>query len=198
MRVFVVPGHRTITSGDFSLNDLCGATGRLDILLRCINSAFFLSNGIRDEVILYLVLLGYPEPPKTLKFLGNELKYLNPDERSTGALVRTALLKKIDNNWIKSTPGIYISQKKFEDIIKECVSNTNELIYLKETGVNIKDMQLQNPVVVLGDQYDLTLDEEKVLTELGAKTVSLGPRSLHSDHCITLVNNQMDLNYKMV
>ncbi|MDQ1371137.1 MAG: tRNA (pseudouridine54-N1)-methyltransferase, partial [Candidatus Thermoplasmatota archaeon] len=38
MRRFVVLGHRAITSADFKLDDLCGSTGRLDILLRCVNS----------------------------------------------------------------------------------------------------------------------------------------------------------------
>ncbi|MCK4613579.1 MAG: tRNA (pseudouridine(54)-N(1))-methyltransferase TrmY, partial [Thermoplasmata archaeon] len=55
-RIFVVVGHRVRTDAKFNLNDLCGSTGRLDILLRAINSAFLLSNGLRRDVELYLVL----------------------------------------------------------------------------------------------------------------------------------------------
>ncbi len=87
MRRFVVLGHRAVTSSGFSLNDLCGSAGRMDVLLRCINSAFFLSHDLRRDTEIYLVLKGGPEPPKTIRLRGDELKYLNPDERSTGALI---------------------------------------------------------------------------------------------------------------
>ncbi|MCK4718267.1 MAG: tRNA (pseudouridine(54)-N(1))-methyltransferase TrmY, partial [Thermoplasmata archaeon] len=43
MRRFVVVGHRTVTTGDFNLDDLCGSTGRLDVLLRAVNSSLLLS-----------------------------------------------------------------------------------------------------------------------------------------------------------
>jgi tRNA (pseudouridine54-N1)-methyltransferase len=87
MRRFVVIGHRAITSGDFKLDDLAGGTGRLDVLLRCINSTFFLSHDIRRDAEITLILQGAPNPPKSIRLVGSELKYLNPDERSTAALV---------------------------------------------------------------------------------------------------------------
>ncbi len=104
MRRFVIVGHKAVTSGDFKLDDMAGGAGRLDILLRCINSAFFLSHKLRRDVEVYLVLQGPPGPHRTVRLVGNELKYLNPDERSTGALVRNALLQK-GNGEQKSSPG---------------------------------------------------------------------------------------------
>ncbi|MDI6916244.1 MAG: tRNA (pseudouridine(54)-N(1))-methyltransferase TrmY [Thermoplasmatales archaeon] len=190
MRSFIIIGHRVKTSGDFNLNDLCGSTGRLDVLLRCINAAFFVSNNIRRDVEVYLVLLGEPEPPKTIHLIGSELKYLNPDERSTGALTRNALMKNIGNEEIKSTPGIYVSKKNFEGILKDLKA---QIIYLKEDGEDIRNADLpDNAVFVLGDEKDLTEDEEKTLEKHNAKTVSLGPVKLHASHCITIVNNEMD------
>ena len=56
MPAFVILGHRVNTDGLFSLNDLSGSTGRLDILLRCVNAAFHLSNDIRKDVEVFLVL----------------------------------------------------------------------------------------------------------------------------------------------
>ena len=46
MRRFVIVGHKAVTTGDFKLDDMAGGAGRLDILLRCINSAFSLSREI--------------------------------------------------------------------------------------------------------------------------------------------------------
>jgi tRNA (pseudouridine54-N1)-methyltransferase len=47
MRDIVIIGHKEKTNGDFSLNDLPGSAGRMDILCRCVSSALFISFGMR-------------------------------------------------------------------------------------------------------------------------------------------------------
>lgn len=192
MRRFVVVGHRAITSSEFNLNDLCGQAGRLDVLLRCINSSFFLSHDMRRDVEIYLILQGEPDPPKTIRLVGNELKYLNPDERSTAALLNNALTKKIGKEEELSTPGIYISRSSFEKVI-EALAKKSKLVYLREDG---KDFQPKEKNVdytfVLGDDRDLTDEEETELQKYEPDIVSLGPKSYHSDHCIIMVNWVLD------
>ena len=191
MRRYIVIGHRATTSGSFKLDDLCGGTGRLDVLLRCINSAFFLSHTIRRDVEVFLVLLGQPSPPKTLRFVGNELKYLNPDERSTGALVRNALMQKITEEE-RSSPGIYVSNRSHKELFSN-LSKDTEVVYLKEDGADIRTVDLSGDVTfVLGDDQDLTPEEEETLMDYQPKKVRLGPISYHADHCITVVNNELD------
>ena len=73
MRYFVITGHRAVSTGDFKLDDIAGGAGRLDILVRCVNSAFFLSHNLRKDVEAYLVLLGGDDPPKTVVLMGEEL-----------------------------------------------------------------------------------------------------------------------------
>ena len=191
MRRFVVVGHRAITSGDFKLDDLCGSAGRLDVLLRAINSSFFLSHDIRKDVELQLILLGEPEPPKTVRLVGSELKYLNPDERSTGALIRNALMKKAKGEE-KSSPGIYISNRSYKDVLSTIPKDT-QFVYLKEDGKDIRDVKLSGDMTfVLSDDQDLSAEEEEILMDYSPEKVSLGPISYHSDHCILVVNNEMD------
>ena len=60
MRYFVITGHRAVSTGDFKLDDIAGGAGRLDILVRCVNSAFFLSHNLRKDVEAYLVLMVLP------------------------------------------------------------------------------------------------------------------------------------------
>ena len=93
MRDIVIIGHKAKTNGDFSLNDLPGAAGRMDILCRCVSSALFLSFGMRRDVNIHLLLLGDPDPGKIIRFEGLNLRYLNPDERSSGSLIQKALQK---------------------------------------------------------------------------------------------------------
>lgn len=192
MRRFVVLGHRATTSSEFGLDDLSGATGRLDILLRCVNSSFFLSHSIRKDVEIHLILLGPPNPTKTIRFVGSELKYLNPDERSTAALIRSSLSQKAEGEK-KTSPGIYISSRKYADVIS-LLARDSQIYYLKEQGHDIRRLPSfeQDVTFVLGDDRDLTPEEEAVLSEYDPIEVSLGPESLHADHCITIVHNELD------
>ncbi|OGS43655.1 MAG: tRNA (pseudouridine(54)-N(1))-methyltransferase TrmY [Euryarchaeota archaeon RBG_13_57_23] len=191
MRRFIVIGHRAITSADFKLDDLCGSTGRLDILLRCVNSAFFLSHGIRRDVEITLMLLGEPNPPKTIRINGSEVKYLNPDERSTAALIRNALLQKGEGER-KCSPGIFVSERSYEEVLSN-ISKESKVYYLKEEGEDIRKVPLgQDVTFVLGDDQDLTAVEEEILMRYEPKKLSLGPMSYHADHCVTVVNNELD------
>lgn len=191
MRRFVALGHRAITSADFKLEDLCGSTGRLDILLRCVNSAFFLSHGIRKDVEIHLLLLGEPNPPKTVRINGSEVKYLNPDERSTAALIRNALLQKGEGER-KCSPGIYVSERGYPDVLSN-IAKESKMYYLREDGEDIRSCQFgPDSTFVMGDDQDLTKAEEEVLMTYEPRKISLGPISYHADHCITLVNNELD------
>jgi tRNA (pseudouridine54-N1)-methyltransferase len=184
-------GHRAITSADFKLDDLCGSTGRLDILLRCVNSAFFLSHGIRKDVEIQLMLLGEPNPPKTVRIDGSEVKYLNPDERSTAALIRNALLQKGEGER-KCSPGIYVSERSYGEVLSN-VSKESKTYYLSEDGEDIRTVEFgKDSTFVMGDDQDLTDAEEEILMAYEPKKISLGPISYHADHCITLVNNELD------
>ncbi|MCL2296485.1 MAG: tRNA (pseudouridine(54)-N(1))-methyltransferase TrmY [Methanomassiliicoccaceae archaeon] len=194
MKYFVIVGHKTVTTGDFKLDDISGGAGRLDILIRCVNSAFFLSHNIRKDTELFMLLLGGNDPPKTIRFCGEELRYLNPDERSTSSLVRNALMKKLNGDEVRSSPGIYVSRMSFADVM-EMLSKKGKIIYLKEDGVDIKGMKMpEDPVFVISDNKDLTDEEEAILAGYGPEKISIGPHSLHGDHCIIIVHNEIDRN----
>lgn len=190
---FLIVGHKALTTGNFNLNDISGGAGRLDILVRCVNSSFFLSHNIRKNVELYLVMQGGDDAPKTIRFSGESIRYLNPDERSTSSLVRNALLKKIpEGEEIKSSPGVYVSRRSFEDII-EYLSDKGKFVYLKEDGTDCREYDFPEDITfVLGDSTDLTEEEESILLKKEIDTISIGPISLHTDHCILLVHNEID------
>jgi tRNA (pseudouridine54-N1)-methyltransferase len=191
VRRFIVVGHKAVTSGDFKLDDLAGSAGRLDILLRCVNSAFFLSHGIRRDAEIYLVLQGEPRPPVTVRISGAEIRYLNPDERSTGALVRNAVLK-VGEGEVRSSPGIYVSRRSFAEVVAD-LAPQGELIYLKEDGEDVRTKQFAEDVTfVLSDHHDLTAEEEAILLSHSPSVIRLGPLSYHADHCIVLMNVELD------
>jgi tRNA (pseudouridine54-N1)-methyltransferase len=197
MRRFVIVGHNVNADGDFTLNDLCGGAGRLDVLLRCVSSAFFLSHGLRREVEVFLYFPGQnsfqglpPNGPKTVRLIGRELRYLNPDERSTGALVRTALLKRLDGTGERpSTPGIYVSRRGLDELVRTLPNP----VALAENGEEWPAGGLpEESTFYLSDHHDLSAAEEEVLGRANARRISLGATSLHSHHCITVVHWLMD------
>jgi len=189
---FVITGHRAVTTGDFKLDDIAGGAGRLDILVRCVNSAFFLSHSVRTDVELFLVLQGGTDAPKTVRFSGSEIRYLNPDERSTASLIRNALLKRSENEEIRSTPGVYISRRSFFDVIDE-LKEISKIVYLKEDGTDVREFTIPEEVTfVLGDDKDLTEEEEEAVMSCAPSKICLGPLSLHADHCMIVVLNETD------
>lgn len=193
MKRFVITGHRAVTTGDFKLDDIAGGAGRLDILVRCVNSALFLSHGIRRDTECWLVLEGGEDPPKTVIFRGATAKYLNPDERSTASLIRNALMKPLNGKeGLQSSPGVSVVRMGFEEVL-DLLSRDGRLIYLREDGTDCREYDFpEDPVFVLGDDRDPTEEEERALLSHDPDRISLGPLSLHANHCITVVLNEMD------
>ncbi len=194
MKDFVIIGHKALTTGDFSLNDLPGSAGRMDILCRCVNSALFLSHGMRRDVNVHLLLLGEPDPGKIIRFNGEKLKYLNPDERSSGSLIKKALQKSSTPYETQSTPGVWIRRAGLEELLNEFDEAGRDIFYLKEDGENIREYEdlKEDAVFILGDHTGVTEEEEKMIEKVAKKTLKIGPMSLHSDHCIIIIHNELD------
>jgi tRNA (pseudouridine54-N1)-methyltransferase len=197
MRSFIVVGHKATTSPNFSLEDIPGTSGRLDILCRCINAAFVLSHGIRKDVNVFLVLLG-GDSAKTLWLRGDCLKHLNPDERTTAALLKKALALEAADGWRESTPGIFVRTGSLAAALHDL--NGASLFYLRENGEDVFDIAADidnesisdDAVFILGDHVGMTEEEERMIAQAGSKVISVGPMSLHADHCIVLINSWLD------
>jgi tRNA (pseudouridine54-N1)-methyltransferase len=194
MKDFVIIGHKALTTGDFSLNDLPGAAGRMDILCRCINSALFLSHGMRRDVNIHLVLLGDPDPGKIVRFNGEQLRYLSPDERSSGSLIKKALEKDATEYESQSTPGVWIRRGGVEKLLTEFAENSRRIYYLHESGEDMRNVSSfpDDAVFILGDHMGVTEEEEIAIKTISSGTLSIGPLSLHSDHCIIIILNELD------
>jgi tRNA (pseudouridine54-N1)-methyltransferase len=191
MRQFIVLGHDAPTTPDFSLDDLAGSAGRLDVLCRCVNSAFFLSHDIREDVRVHLVL----GDEVTIRFEGSELRRLNPDERSTAALIRGALEVKdeaIGHMEAEGSPGVYLSKRGFEAVLEEA-AHAGTVVQLHEDGDPVVDVEPpEDPVFVLSDHHDFEAGEAELLDGAADRRVRLGSELLHGDHAITVAHNYLD------
>ncbi|RNI12401.1 tRNA (pseudouridine(54)-N(1))-methyltransferase TrmY [Methanohalophilus sp. RSK] len=198
MKHFLIIAHKAHTADDFSLNDLPGSAGRMDILCRCVNSALFLSHDLRRDVQIHLLLLGEPDPGRVIKFDGETVRYLNPDERSSGSLIKKALDKDSSDFEIRSTPGVTVRDANLSTLLSEFKQQGCSLYYLLEDGKEIREEKLPggDMVFILGDHNGVTEEEEAEIEKAGAIKLNIGPISLHSDHCITILHNELDRREK--
>ena len=190
MRQFVVVGHDVPTTAEFTLDDLPGA-GRLDALCRCVTAAFLLSHDIREDVRVRLVLAD----EYTLRFEGADLRRLNPDERSTAALVRNALEQRaeaIGHVPVETSPGVSLVRRGFEGTL-EAAGDDGTVVRLQADGRPAVDVDPPaDPVFVLSDHRSFADRERQLLADAAARQVSLGPRRLHGDQAITVAHNWLD------
>ncbi|SNZ12438.1 tRNA (pseudouridine54-N1)-methyltransferase [Natronoarchaeum philippinense] len=189
MRQFIVLGHDAPVDAEFSLDDIAGGAGRLDVLCRCVNSAFFLSHAIREDVRAHLVL----GDEFTVSFEGSDLRRLNPDERSTAALVRNALDEReeaIGHMPVETSPGVSLTRRGFEPLL-DALDGT--VVQLHEDGDPIVGVEPpEDPIFVLSDHNDFTDEEATLLDAAADRRVRLGPERLHADHAITVAHNYLD------
>jgi tRNA (pseudouridine54-N1)-methyltransferase len=195
MRQFVVVGHDAPTTPEFALDDLTGGAGRLDVLCRCVTSAFVLSHTIRENVRVHLVLAD----AFTVTFAGSDLRRLNPDERSTAALIRNALERRDDaigHQPVESSPGVSIRRRGLEPTLD---ATAGSVVHLHEAGTPVVDADPPaDPVFVLSDHHDFTDAETATLADCADLRLRLGPRALHADHAITIAHNYLDTGgYRM-
>lgn len=76
-----------VADGFFDINNLLH--GRVDVLARCVNSALWVSNGIRQDTSVFLMLFPHN---MTIEIQGWAVSRLNPDERTMALYLQRTLL----------------------------------------------------------------------------------------------------------
>ena len=78
----------------WKLDDICGGAGRLNVLLVVCHCALEISWIRASETDVWLVLNG-PREHMLFILVEKKIRCLNPDERSTAALIRNGLIGSI-------------------------------------------------------------------------------------------------------
>lgn len=181
MREFILYSRKGRTDSKFrSLRQ----AGRLDVVQECIVASLFLSHGIRRNVVFHATLYGPPSPPLVLEVEGATLRDVRTDQRTWEKILGRVLAGK-------QHPGISVSKKSFEALLKEKAEKA-EIYVLEEGGTIISEIELrERPVFVLGDHVGLPKKVEKFALRYGRK-VSLGRQKYLAASCITVLNYFLD------
>ncbi|MGB0652799.1 MAG: tRNA (pseudouridine(54)-N(1))-methyltransferase TrmY [Thermoplasmatota archaeon] len=190
-RRFLVVSHTTPPDGDWSLEDLAGGAGRVDVLCRAVTSALCTSHGLRDDTEVLLVFASDPQRATAVRFDGAQIRHLNPDERSTAARIQQALRARPEDPWWDEVQaGLHVAPFALAEVLGEL---EGPLFLLDAAGDDaLKTALPAAGTFVLSDHRPFTEEETALLAEGAAGRFSLGEAWYHGHHCIAVVQTLLD------
>lgn len=168
MRTFIVKMNHPLEG--IELNNL--PKNRMDLVARCVNSAFWLGHGLRKDVKIYFCFTN----GKTVS-IDSSIRKMWPDERNI-----SGYLKKLLEGGRFS--GIKLEDKEFEAVLKKFAKE--KTYYFEQGGLDLFALRPgEDSVYVFGDDKGIELPKD-------AAVVSLGPEAYLTSHCITIIHNFLD------
>jgi tRNA (pseudouridine54-N1)-methyltransferase len=193
MRRFVIIGQRASASPDFSLEDVAGTGGRIDVLLRCLRAALLVSHGVRRDTLVYLVLLGGVRAPKAIRIDGRDAEYLRPDERSLALLMKKVLTTAGDEPaFVVGRHGISVANGGLDTVLEDLGAMTPYV--LEPAGNDVRGVALdtRDPVFFVGDHLGFDARSRARLQSIGAAPIGIGPMSIHAEDAVAIASNEVD------
>jgi len=191
MRQFVVIGHDAPTTADVPLDALASEAGRFDLLARSVLAGLLTSHGVREDARVHLVL----DDALTVSVDGATVRNLHPDERSTAALLRSAIEARDDaigHQPAEPSPGLAVRRMGLAATLDR-LADDGALLALHEDGSDASAVAPPpDPILVLSDHRDFADADLAALDDRGADRLSLGPTALHADQAITVANHWLD------
>ncbi len=191
---FALIGHRVPSHGKLNLNDLAGSCGRLDVLLRSVNTALFLSHGIREDVEIILHLQGGEKPPRRIWINGSKAKGIHSDERSIAGHLSKILQKPLPPKGIKKEigNGFFHGQGELKETLLEWSNDGFSSYHLDIDGEIINSMpSLPNKIgFIISDDQPFSEEELKVLSEI--KKISVGEKWIQGHSVIAIIHHYLD------
>ena len=198
MRRFVLIGQTAFASSDFSVEDLPGSSGRLDVLLRALRAALMVSHGLRRDVLVYLLLRGGSETPRILRVDGRTAKFLRPDERSLATLLRKTLAAAESpcERFVELRPGLELRDGDLPEVLAD--ASDAPCFVLHEDGADLRERALASDDAwfFLGDHLGFDVVSLALLERHGCQRISVGPLSIHTDDVVAVVSNELDRRFK--
>ena len=164
-------GGKALASGEFRLDDLPSTSGRLDALVRGLRAALLVSHGVRRDVA----------------------EYLRPDERSLAILVQKALAAEDpERGFGPAKRGVSVARGDLDVALADV--GEASLFVLEESGADARAAALEDgPLAfVLGDHLGFDEATRAALAAAGARPISVGPTSLHTEDVIAVMTNELD------
>ena len=179
----------TVDISKYTIKDLVGSTGRLDVIVRCILAVLLKENEFEKDVQIWTFLDNYG----TFIFDSEQLEYSNfPKSELLLAnwfkrLIEGKNLENIENPLI----SVKRSEKEIIEAINDCIELGYEAYTLSESGQDffscIEDIKTKNKLLfIIGNQTGDFIASE-VLLDLNLPSLSFGTGSYLASSIIRLI-----------
>jgi tRNA (pseudouridine54-N1)-methyltransferase len=195
MRTFIIRARKGTTRWE-RLRSQVGSGDHFEVVAHTVMNAFFVSNGFRDDVEVYIVLDSTEDFPRTIHLSGSKgLSIAGFHEDAVLTLVEKALkdgqgLQKDETRQI--APGLAISGFGFEKLVNQLVE-TRPVYLMDRKGDDIREVTFpDDPVFVLSDHLAMPKNNVKGMQRRGVKTISLGRKMLFASQVVVLLHHEID------
>jgi len=187
----------TVDISKYSIKDIPGSSGRLDVISRCILSALTLRNKLEKNIQLWVFLDNYG----TFIFNSNSfnnMRFPKNEILLTDFFVDFIKKKKKHVTYLETPPdSIKCSNLDIIDAIKNYAKKKYKVYVLNENGIDFKKVfeelsSKDNLLFILGDQSGDLLNN-KELKKMNLTNMSLGNRSYLASSTIRLIKMNLQL-----
>jgi tRNA (pseudouridine54-N1)-methyltransferase len=195
MRTFVLRARKCSTDADRLLKQR-GTDAHPEIIAHTVSNAFYVSQGMRRDVEVFIVFDSTADFPRTLHLSANDdVSFPGFDESSILTVVSNALHQGRSIRRDEALPvasGITVLGYGFEALMKRFIGN-RPVYLLEPEGEQASTLSdLSNPVFILSDHLDMPKKTVKGLERKGVALLSLGSQMLFASHCVTLLHYELD------
>ncbi|HAS8532732.1 TPA: tRNA (pseudouridine(54)-N(1))-methyltransferase TrmY [Vibrio vulnificus] len=196
MRTFVLRARAAPTNSRALLEGV-GNEAHTEILAHTLMNTMFVAQSHRQDVVVHLVLESTKDFSRTITIHSNEVS-------NVGGFHEANLLNIVVRALDASTgmgkeelrnvePGVTIRTISFERLVQQ-LAEDHQLYMLEKKGEFVRDIKFAaNPCFLLTDHIPMPKKTFNSLKRLGTQNISLGPKMLFASQCVTLIQNELDL-----
>jgi tRNA (pseudouridine54-N1)-methyltransferase len=165
----------------------------MDVLVRAVNAALFVSHGIRHDTDITLHLYGGPGPDRRIWFNGETLSGVRPDERSIAGQIKAILKRPVPPIGVldEVTQGIFDMGGGLAETLTEWHDDGISINVLDAEGEALETLEgNENLGFILSDHLPFSEANNQQIADLGK--ISLGEKWLQGHACITIIQHTLD------
>lgn len=166
----------------------------MDVLVRAVNAALFVSHGIRRDTDITLHLCGGPGPDRRIWFNGETLSGVRPDERSIAGQIKAILKRPVPPIGVldEVTQGIFDMGGGLAESLTEWRNEGFSIHILDAEGDAIETLdRKENLGFILSDHLPFSDTDKQQISEF--IKISLGKKWLQGHACITIIQHTLDV-----
>ncbi|HDY7700650.1 TPA: tRNA (pseudouridine(54)-N(1))-methyltransferase TrmY [Vibrio vulnificus] len=196
MRTFVLRARAAPTNSRALLEGV-GNEAHTEILAHTLMNTMFVAQSHRQDVVVHLVLESTKDFSRTITIHSNEVSNVGGfHEANLLNIVVRALdaSKGMGKEELRNVePGVTVRTISFERLVQQ-LAEDHQLYMLEKKGEFVRDIKFAaNPCFLLTDHIPMPKKTFNSLKRLGTQNISLGPKMLFASQCVTLIQNELDL-----